>query len=150
MRSFASSVLFETQRSENKGTWNNSGCFLSLHLIPLKLSDGIRKGEEPALNENVDSKAQLNPSSLQMSAHLKRTESSHVTHSIRGSGFPLPTNKSFTISERAESAGARAELLAHFHLARPCEHLGWLAFCNEVIFNEASCEFNRYLKTASL
>lgn len=85
---FASSLLFETQRRENKATGKNSWCSLSLHLIPLKFSDGMKKGEEPGLNEHVDSKAYLSPSSMQVPVQFEIKESSHVTHFIQGIGFP--------------------------------------------------------------
>lgn len=90
----------------------------------MKFSDGMKKGEEPGLNEHVDSKAYLNPSSMQVSVQFKLKESSHVTHFIQGIGFP--SNQSFTSNERAESTGVK--LLTPFHLAWPCEHFGWLAF----------------------
>lgn len=48
----------------------------------------MKKGEGPGLNEHVDSKAYLNPSSMQVSAQFKIKESSHVTHFIQGIGFP--------------------------------------------------------------
>lgn len=85
---FASSLLFETQRRENKATGKNSRCSLSSHLTPLKFSDGMKEGEGPGLNEHVDSKAYLNASSMQVSAQFKIKESSHVTHFIQGIGLP--------------------------------------------------------------
>lgn len=89
---FASSLLFETQRRENKATGKNSWCSLSLHLIPLKFSDGMKKGRDQVLMSmwipSVDSKAYLSPSSMQVPVQFEIKESSHVTHFIQGIGFP--------------------------------------------------------------
>lgn len=80
--------FLKMRRRENKATGKNSWCSLSSHLIPLKFSDGMKEGEEPGLNEHVDSKAYLNSSSMQVSVQFKIKESSHVTHFIQGIGFP--------------------------------------------------------------
>jgi hypothetical protein len=60
---------------------------VSVNLTPLKFSGGMKKGEEPVLNENVDYKVYLNSSSLQVSVQFKIIESSHVTLFIQGIGF---------------------------------------------------------------